>query len=77
MPFGLGAGKAIITDSAVVNLFIEPQFSIALRGIGQPAIQIFAGMNIQLKTGRKDKTKQADRVVSQLRAERTMRSETY
>ena len=77
VPFGLGAGKAIITDAAVLNLFIEPQFSIALRGIGQPAIQIFAGMNIQFKTGRKDKTKQADRVVSQLRAERTMRSETY
>lgn len=77
VPFGLGAGKAIIMEAAVVNLFIEPQFSIALRGIGQPAIQIFAGMNIQFKTGRKDKTKQADRVVDQLRAERTMRSETY
>lgn len=53
VPFGLGAGKAIPTDKVVYNLFIEPQFSMAVRGIGQPSIQIFAGMNVQFKTGRR------------------------
>jgi hypothetical protein len=77
VPFGLGAGKAIPTDKVVYNLFIEPQFSMAVRGIGQPTIQVFAGMNIQFKTGRKEKKKQADRVVNQLRAEHSLRTRMH
>jgi hypothetical protein len=77
VPFGLGAGKVILTDKAAVNLFIEPQFSIALRGIGQPGVQIFAGVNLQFKTGRKEKKKQADRVVNQLRAEHSLRTRMH
>jgi len=38
VPFGLGAGKVIPTEKIVFNLFIEPQFAMALRGIGQPAV---------------------------------------
>ncbi len=34
VPFGLGAGKVLITEKVVFNLFIEPQFAVALRGIG-------------------------------------------
>lgn len=76
VPFGLGAGKAIITDKVVYNLFIEPQFSIALRGIGLPAVQIFAGVNLQFKTSRKDKkAAKAARIVNQLQAEKSMRSQ--
>lgn len=71
VPFGLGAGKAIITPKAVFNLFIEPQFSVAVRGIGQPTVQIFAGMNVQFKTGKKHKS--ADRALNQLRAEHSVR----
>jgi hypothetical protein len=67
----------ILTDKAAVNLFIEPQFSIALRGIGQPGVQIFAGVNLQFKTGRKEKKKQADRVVNQLRAEHSLRTRMH
>jgi len=74
VPFGLGAGKVIPTEKIVFNLFIEPQFAMALRGIGQPAVQIFAGINMQFKTGRKKKTDQAARIVNQLKAEQSMRS---
>jgi hypothetical protein len=59
----------------VFNLFLEPQFAMALRGIGQPAVQIFAGINMQFKAGRKDKKKQAARLVNQLRAEQSTRAQ--
>jgi hypothetical protein len=76
VPFGLGAGKVIITEKVVFNLFIEPQFAMALRGIGQPAVQIFAGMNMQFKVGRKKKKDaQAAHLVNQLRAEQSLRSQ--
>jgi len=74
VPFGLGAGKVIPTEKVVFNIFIEPQFAIALRGIGQPAIQVFAGLNMQLKTRRKRPTSETARLVNQLRAERTLRA---
>ena len=76
VPFGLGAGKAIITDKVVYNLWVEPQFSIAIRGIGLPAVQIFAGINLQFKTTRKKKkSEQAAHLVNQLRAEHSARSQ--
>jgi hypothetical protein len=76
VPFGLGAGKVLITEKVVFNLFIEPQFAVALRGVGQPAVQIFAGMNMQFKVGRKKKKDaQAAHLVSQLRAEQSLRSQ--
>ncbi len=75
VPFGLGAGKVIPTEKIVFNLFIEPQFTVALRGIGQPAIQIFAGINMQFKVGRKKKKDEAALLVNQLRAEQSLRSQ--
>jgi hypothetical protein len=76
VPFGLGAGKVVITEKVVFNLFIEPQFAVALRGIGQPAIQIFAGMNMQFEVGRKKKKNaEAAHLVNQLRAEQSLRSQ--
>jgi len=75
VPFGLGAGKVIITEKVVFNLFIEPQFAMALRGVGQPAVQIFAGMNMQFQPGRKKKNAQAAHLVNQLRAEQSLRSQ--
>ena len=79
VPFGLGAGKVILTDKAAVNLFIEPQFAVALRGIGQPAVQIFAGINTQFKPGAKKKrnkkrSDEAAHLVNQLKAEHSLRS---
>jgi hypothetical protein len=75
VPFGLGVGKVLPTEKVVFNLFLEPQFAMALRGIGQPVVQIFAGINMQFKAGRKDKKKQAARLVNQLRAEQSTRAQ--
>ncbi|MXU66007.1 hypothetical protein [Oceanomicrobium pacificus] len=47
LPVGLGVGKVIKTDFAVVNLFAEPQYSVATRGDGQPEWGVFAGLNFQ------------------------------
>jgi hypothetical protein len=48
VPFGLGAGKVVRVDKVVFNAFIEPQFTFLHDGIGQPALQIFSGINLQL-----------------------------
>lgn len=74
VPFGLGAGKVIPTDKIVYNLFVEPQFAVALRGIGQPAVQIYVGMNMQIRPHRKKKRDRARHLVNQLRAEHALRS---
>jgi len=47
IPIGLGIGKVIPKGKTVFNLFIEPQYSVAWRGPGQPDWQIFAGFNMQ------------------------------
>ncbi|MEO9778789.1 MAG: hypothetical protein ABJH07_06615 [Sedimentitalea sp.] len=47
VPIGLGLGKVMQTDLATVNAFIEPQYSIATKGDGQPEWGIFAGLNFQ------------------------------
>jgi hypothetical protein len=47
IPIGLGIGKVIKTEKAVLNFFVEPQFSIADAGPGQPEWQIFAALNLQ------------------------------
>jgi hypothetical protein len=49
MPIGLGIGKVVVTERKVYNLFVEPQFTFLHRGVGQPAFQVFAGMNVQFK----------------------------
>lgn len=72
VPFGLGAGKAIPTEKVIYNLFIEPQFSMVVRGIGQPAIQIFAGMNVQFRTGRRNRDRAA--LINSLRGQRSLPS---
>lgn len=75
VPFGFGAGKVIPTEKVIFNIFLEPQFAMALRGIGQPAVQIFGGLNMQFFTGRKaKKTDEAAHLVNQLAAEQELRS---
>jgi hypothetical protein len=60
---------------------MEPQFAMALRGIGQPAVQILAGINMQLKTGRKKKKKKKKKadeaavLMNQLAAEQHLRTQ--
>ena len=47
VPFGVGIGKVLKSERVVYNLFIEPQFTMAHQGAGQPAFQIFTGVNLQ------------------------------
>lgn len=47
MPLGIGAGKVIKTEKTVYNVFMEPQWSVADEGPGQPEWQVFMGFNMQ------------------------------
>lgn len=53
IPLGAGAGKVwVLHGGATVNAFLEPQFTVAHDGAGQPTFQIFAGLNLQFPLGR-------------------------
>lgn len=47
MPIGIGIGRVMHRGKTVFNLFIEPQYSVADKGAGQPEWQIFVGLNMQ------------------------------
>jgi hypothetical protein len=51
VPLGLGLGKVLRVRNTVINLFTEPQYTVLHKGIGQPQVQIFAGLNFQFITG--------------------------
>ncbi|MGB0777700.1 MAG: hypothetical protein ACPGR7_06690 [Flavobacteriaceae bacterium] len=47
MPVGIGIGQVFKVGSNVLNLFIEPQYSIYSQGVNQPIFQIFSSINMQ------------------------------
>lgn len=47
MPFGIGAGKVFPFERVVVNMFVEPQATLAKYGALTPALQVFMGLNLQ------------------------------
>lgn len=47
VPVGLGYGKVFKRGNTVFNAFIEPQYSVAADGPGQPLWQVFVGFNTQ------------------------------
>jgi hypothetical protein len=47
VPFGLGVGKVVKVGNTVFNIFLEPQFTMLHEGVGQPAFQLFTGLNLQ------------------------------
>jgi hypothetical protein len=47
VPLGLGIGQVVKKGKTVYNFFVEPQFSIADRGPGQPEWQVFFALNLQ------------------------------
>lgn len=49
VPLGVGAGQVFHQGKTVYNLFVEPQFSVADEGAGQPDWQIFFGLNMQFQ----------------------------
>lgn len=48
VPFSVGIGRISKVERIVYNMFIEPQWTILHYGTGQPGLQIFAGINIQI-----------------------------
>ena len=51
---GAGAGKVMVLASGTtINVFAEPQFTIAHDGAGQPKFQVFMGVTLQLPIGRR------------------------
>jgi hypothetical protein len=49
IPLGIGFGKVFKTGHAVVNAFIEPQFTVYHDGIGLPSFQLFSGLQFLFK----------------------------
>jgi hypothetical protein len=49
IPVGLGFGKVFKTGKAIVNAFIEPQFTVYHNGAGLPSFQLFSGLNFQFR----------------------------
>ena len=47
VPLGIGIGQVIKRGKTVFNMFIEPQWSVADKGPGQPKWQVFMGLNMQ------------------------------
>ncbi len=53
VPVGFGLGRVKrLEDGNVLNMYLEPQYSVVQSGIGQPSFQVFAGFNIQFPPGR-------------------------
>jgi hypothetical protein len=49
VPIGLGLGRVFERPGGkVLNLFIEPQYSVVQTGIGVPSFQVFAGLVLQI-----------------------------
>jgi hypothetical protein len=54
IPIGTGAGKVwLLHGGKTVNAFVEPQWTVAHDGQGQPKFQVFAGLNLQFPIGKK------------------------
>ena len=54
IPIGTGAGKVwVLHGGRTVNVFAEPQWTVAHDGVGQPKFQVFAGVNLQFPLGKK------------------------
>jgi hypothetical protein len=47
IPLGLGAGKIWKSGNTTFNLFVEPQWTAAHQGNGQPKFQVYMGLNLQ------------------------------
>ena len=48
-PVGFGAGRVLVRDAAIINVFFEPQYSVLTDGPGQPEWGAFFGVNFQLR----------------------------
>lgn len=46
IPLGLGAGKVWKSGDNILNVFIEPQWTVEHKGEGLPQFTLFAGLNV-------------------------------
>lgn len=49
VPLGIRIGKVQQYGNITANYFIEPQWSVANKGVGQPDFQIYAAVNLQFR----------------------------
>jgi len=49
IPFSIGVGKVLQLGKTIVNVTMEPQFTVFHTGAGQPTLQLFAGLTLQWK----------------------------
>lgn len=49
VPIGFGIGQVLGQGRVIYNIFFEPQFTILHDGVGQPKVQLFAGLNLQFR----------------------------
>jgi hypothetical protein len=53
LPLGAGLGHVrVLGSGTTVNLFLEPQWTLAHKGAGQPQFQLYAGVNLQFPLAR-------------------------
>lgn len=54
IPIGAGVGRVFVqSDGTTINVFAEPQWTVAHHGAGQPKLQLFAGVNLQFPLKKK------------------------
>jgi hypothetical protein len=51
VPFSLGFGKVFMVGKTIVNVTMEPQFTVFHKGEQQPTVQLFFGLTLQRKRG--------------------------
>ncbi len=49
VPLGIRLGKVQQYGTTTANYFVEPQWSVANRGMGQPDFQVYAAINLQFR----------------------------
>ncbi len=49
VPVGLRLGKVVQRGGTTANFFVEPQWSVAHHGDGQPEFQVYAAINLQFR----------------------------
>lgn len=47
IPFGIGIGRVFKGMGGIINVFVEPQFTMYSKGDQQPAFQLFTGLMMQ------------------------------
>ena len=48
IPIGAGAGKVwLLHGGTSINVFAEPQWTVAWNGVGEPQFQVYGGVNMQ------------------------------